>query len=258
MTGEQGEIRKSPERNCMKKAIFFLILLIIAGGTAVYFGWVNIEPGYFGVAHSTLTGTVPYPLESGKIHWFWQKLVPKSFHLYEVENRPRSLSLDSTYYLPGSEQLQEFGSFDLVIGADLQYRLDFSAAVLLIELGLLDEFEEHLEREITAMLDEVVSGFMLDNIVRYSQYDAPIRYDSLDRLEEYITGRIRNTAKRFKLADAEWEIAFKEIPQLDLYNEALNQYFTYLEAAYRYKEEELERESGYLARVKENELEVDQ
>jgi hypothetical protein len=98
---------------------------------------------------------------------------------------------------------------------------------------------------------------MLDNMVRYSQYDAPIRYDSLDRLEEYITGRIRNTAKRFKLADAEWEIAFKEIPQLDLYNEALNQYFTYLEAAYRYKEEELERESGYLARVKENELEVD-
>jgi hypothetical protein len=241
----------------MKKAIFILILLILAGGAAVYFGWVNIEPGHFGIAHSTLTGTVPYPLESGKIHWLWQKLVPKSFHLYEVENRPRSLSLESDYYLPGSEQLQEFGSFVLVIGADLQYRIDFSAAVLLIELGLLDGFEEHLEREISATLDEVVSGFMLDNMIRFSQYDAPVRYDSLDRLEERLAGRIRDTAERFELADAEWEIAFKEIPQLALYNEALDQYFAYLEAAYRYKEEELERQSGYLARVKENELEVD-
>jgi hypothetical protein len=64
----------------MKKFILIFILLIIAAGVVFYFGWVNVPPGSFAIAHSTLTGTVDYPLESGEINWLWQKLVPKSFH----------------------------------------------------------------------------------------------------------------------------------------------------------------------------------
>jgi hypothetical protein len=241
----------------MKKAILILILLILAGGTALYFGWVNIKPGYFGVAHSTLTGTVPYPLESGKVHWLWQKLVPKSFHLYKVDKQPQSLSIESSYPLPGSEQIQEFGTFELVVDTDLQYRLDYQAATSLIELGLFDGFTAHLEEEVTAQVNEAVSGFMLESMIRHSQYNSPVSYDSLDRLKEIIAGRIRNLVERYGLADAGWEVAFKAIPQLDLYNDALNRYFAHIEAVYRNKEEELDRERIYLARTKENDLEID-
>jgi hypothetical protein len=256
-TIELGEVFKIPERNYMKKAILILILLILAGGTILFFGWVNIKPGYFGIAHSTLTGTVPYPLESGKIHWFWQKLVPKSFHLYEVDNQPRSLSIESSYPLPGSEQIQEFGTFDLVVDTDLQYRLDFETASSLIELGLFDGFTAHLEGEVTAQVGEEVSSFMLESMIRHSQYKTPVSYDSLDRLKESIRRRIRDIVQHYGLADADWEVAFKEIPQLDLYNDALNRYFAHIESVYRYKEEELDREKIYLARAKENDLEID-
>ena len=73
----------------MKTAIIIIVLLIAAAGTAFYFGWVKVEPDEIGLAHSTITGTIDYPVESGRIYWFWQKLVPKTFYLYTVQKKIR-------------------------------------------------------------------------------------------------------------------------------------------------------------------------
>jgi len=42
----------------MKTAIWIIVVLILIAGAVFYFGWVRIEPETFGVAHSTITGTV--------------------------------------------------------------------------------------------------------------------------------------------------------------------------------------------------------
>ena len=163
----------------MKKAILIFILLVIAAGVVLYFGWVNVKPGYFVIAHSTLTGTVEYPLESGKIHWLWQKLIPKSFHLYTIEREPVSLSFTTTHSLPGSEQLAEFGKFDLTIRTDIQYSIEYEAARKLIESGLFDEFDEYFSKLISSQVDEAVAGFMLNNMTRHSRDDDEISYSML-------------------------------------------------------------------------------
>jgi len=241
----------------MKKAIFIFILLIIAAGVVLYFGWVNIKPGYFGIAHSTLTGTVGYALESGKIHWFWQKLIPKSFHLYMVERKPITQSFTTTHSLPGSEQLAEFGKFDLTIQTDIRYNVEYDAALKLIENGLHEGFEDHFALLASARVDEAVAGFVLDNMTRYSQYDEEISYSMLGRLEKSIDGSITNLVRDYGLAQASWSITYRQIPQIGLYNDALKRYFSHLEKAYKFKEEELDRASENLALINEYDLEIE-
>jgi len=241
----------------MKKAIFIFILLVIAAGVVLYFGWVNIKPGFFGIAHSTLTGTVEYPLESGKIHWLWQKLIPKSFHLYVVERKPIIQSFTTTHSLPGSEQLAEFGKFDLTLQTDIQYSIEYDAALKLIENGLYEEFEDHFTQLVSTRVDEAVTGFVLDNMTRYSQYDQEISYSMLGRLEKSIDGSITDIVRDNALVDASWSITYIEIPQIELYNDALERYFSHLETVYRFKEEELDRESENLALMNEHDLEID-
>jgi hypothetical protein len=241
----------------MKKAITIFILLLIAAGVVLYFGWVNVKPGFFGIAHSTLTGTVEYALESGKIHWFWQKLIPKSFHLYMVERKPVMQSFITTHPLPGSEQLAEFGNFNLTIQIDVQYSIEYEAALKLIERGLFEEFEEHFAHLMSTRVDEVVAAFMLDNMTRHSQYDEDIGYGTLSRLEKSIEGSITHIAREYELVNTSWSIIYVEIPQMELYNNALGRYFSHLEKVYRFKEKELDRESENLALMKEYDMEID-
>jgi hypothetical protein len=240
----------------MKKFIVILIILIIAAGAVLYFGWINIKPGTFGVAHSTIAGTIDYPLESGKIHWLWQKLIPKSFHLYTVQKEPLHITFESTYPLPGSEQLEEFGRFDIIIQTDIQYSIDFDAARKLIESGLFSEFNEYFSDLLSSQVDDVIAEFVLESMI-YSQYDAEISYRTLESLKEDIEEKIQSTVREYLLEDASWSITYREMPQIELYIEALNRYFSHMETVYRYKEQELNRESEYLARLKETDLEVD-
>jgi hypothetical protein len=241
----------------MKKAILIFILLLIAAGVVLYFGWVNVKPGFFAIAHSTLTGTVEYPLESGKIHWFWQKLIPKSFHLYMIERKPIVHSFTSSHSLPGSEQLAEFGTFDLVMQIDIQYSIEYDAALKLIESGLYGEFEEHFARTLSSKVDEAAAGFVLENLTAYAQFEEEISYSMLGRLETSIDLSIRNAVIDYKLADASWSITYVEIPQIELYNDALMRYFAHLEKVFRFKEEELDRESKLLAIMNEYDLEIE-
>jgi hypothetical protein len=241
----------------MKKAIVIFILLIIAAGVVLFFGWINVKPGFFGVAHSTLTGTVDYALESGRIHWFWQKLVPKSFTVYLVERAPITQSFTTTHPLPGSEQLSEFGSFNLTIQTDIQYNIEFDAAVHLIESGLYENFSEHFSELVSARLGEAVAGFVMENMTRHSQYDEEISYSMLYGLEKRIGNRLSDAVREYRLADASWGVTFVEVPQIELYNDALERYFSHLENVYRFKEEELDRETEQLAIMNEYDMEIE-
>ena len=77
----------------MKKIILTIIVIIIAGGAAIYFGWISVDPGCFAIAHSTITGTVDYPLESGRFYWLWQKLILGTFHIYTVQKKPERIKM---------------------------------------------------------------------------------------------------------------------------------------------------------------------
>ena len=87
----------------MKKFIFWLIFLIIIAGAVGYFGWIRVPENTVALGFSSITGYDTAFMESGKINWRWQKLIPKCYTLkmYRLDTESAEISVSQT--LPSGE-----------------------------------------------------------------------------------------------------------------------------------------------------------
>lgn len=232
----------------MKKAIAIIIILIIAAGVGFYFGWVRVEPETFALAHSTITGTFNFPLESGNLYWFWQKLIPKTFHIYTVQKEPYTLEFETRTSLPKSENLADFGTFTLGMKVKIQYRIDFESAKQLFDEGLFSVFHDHYKDEVLSLTSEAASRFVVEGMTRYAYSVRTFDYRILDSLKQELEEKINVHSGAYKLKEVSVSIVYSEIPQLDVYVEALKKYFSHLENVFDLKELELKEKSEYRKR----------
>ncbi|MDR1180098.1 MAG: hypothetical protein LBK44_06300 [Spirochaetales bacterium] len=68
----------------MKKFVALCIILLAAGGTVFYFGWVQIgiPAGNTAVIFTKTWGWEEKPVSPGTFIWRWEKLIPGNFSLY--------------------------------------------------------------------------------------------------------------------------------------------------------------------------------
>lgn len=241
----------------MKKIILTIIVIIIAGGAAIYFGWISVDPGCFAIAHSTITGTVDYPLESGRFYWLWQKLILGTFHIYTVQKKPERIKIEITQPLPGSDQLQNFGRFNIGVLVSIEYIVDFELAKKLVGDGLLGNFRENLSDQLNLKLKETLSNFISTQIISSSTRDLPVDHIKLENLKDELGKSIIDIAKSNKLHSISWSIAYSELPQPDVYARAVDRYLSYIDIAYSMQQEELQREFESRRRIAEHDIEID-
>ena len=103
----------------MKKFIFWLFFLIIIAGVVGYFGWIRVPENNVALGFSTITGYDTAFMESGKLNWRWQKLVPKCYTLkmYQLETQSADVSVSQT--LPSGD----------LYASEMTGKPDFSFAV---------------------------------------------------------------------------------------------------------------------------------
>ena len=103
----------------MKKFIFWLFFLIIIAGVVGYFGWIRVPENNVALGFSTITGYDTAFMESGKLNWRWQKLVPKCYTLkmYQLETQSTDVSVAQT--LPSGD----------LYASEMTGKPDFSFAV---------------------------------------------------------------------------------------------------------------------------------
>ena len=103
----------------MKKFIFWLIFLIIIAGVVGYFGWIRVPENNVALGFSTITGYDTAFMESGKLNWRWQKLIPKCYVLkmYQLETQNAEISVAQT--LPSGD----------LYASEMTGKPDFSFAV---------------------------------------------------------------------------------------------------------------------------------
>ncbi len=239
----------------MKKIITIFIFLIIAAGVGFYFGWVNIEPGTFGIAHSTITGTFDFPLESGNLYWFWQKLVPKTFHIYPISKEPYRIEFETSTTLPKSEDLTDFGKFILTVNVKVQYKLDFESAKELFSNGLLINFHTLFNAELISLAEERTSAFIVEGMTRYAYSTRTFDYTVLDDMKTELERNILRHSEKYKLKDVTLSIIYTQIPQIDIYVEALKKYYAHMENLYNIKEEKLVKDLDLQKKRQEEDLE---
>jgi hypothetical protein len=137
----------------MKKFIVFFILLLAAGGTGFYFGWVQLAvPAQSrGVIFTKTGGWDAQAVEPGVFTWRWEKLIPGNFTLYLYPDKIYTSEIRSSGSLPSAGAYSLFldGSpgFGYSVRLSLSYRIndEYFPALARTEGVLPDGLEAWLE-----------------------------------------------------------------------------------------------------------------
>ena len=127
----------------MKKFIFWLIFLILIAGTVFYFGWVRVPENNIALGFSTLTGYDSSLMESGKINWRWQKLIPKTYSLKMYELNTINTDIEVSQMLPSGDLYASVmnGTPDFSLRAELtvSYKVKEDSLYKMITEGQIGE-----------------------------------------------------------------------------------------------------------------------
>jgi len=215
----------------MKKFIISVFILLIAGGTAFYFGWIqfSLDAGEYAVVFTKTRGFEEKPIKAGEFQWRWEALLPTNLSLYTFKLTPHAISLKASGSLP-SEKLYE-GVTDL--NPDFTYSINLSASVVvnseklpkLVESGRLsqdnlDNFYKNISERMTAY----AANFFHNKLASMTKPENDFLYKKvLDSLEE-------DLEKKFSAIKIE-SITPKQIhiPDMEVYRKAKSIYFDILE-----------------------------
>jgi hypothetical protein len=160
----------------LKKFLWTLLILVILGGAAFFFGWAQlmVPADAYGVMMSKTHGLDPTLIRAGEFRWVWYKLIPSNVEIqvFRLKNMLRSVRTDGT--LPsGAEYAVLAGStadFSYQIEATLSFSIRPESLVNLVSSkhitgqDALDAFEETLADEIQAFALQRLRVYLDDEL----------------------------------------------------------------------------------------------
>ncbi len=212
----------------MKKFIFWLFFLIIIAGVVGYFGWIRVPENNVALGFSTITGYDTAFMESGKINWRWQKLIPKCYILkmYQLETENTEISVSQT--LPSGElyasEMAGNPDFSFSVKFAATYKIKEDSLYGMATSGVLGddglssfyaEVKEKIQNAAASLLGEEMAKTMTGN--SFSQ----------KALEDGVKNRIQG-----QLADVEiisFETVEAKFPDIELYKAAKAKYMENME-----------------------------
>ena len=156
----------------MKKFLFFLLFLLIIGGTGFFFGWAQLKvpTGSYGVMRSKTHGLDPKVIRDGELRWVWYKLIPTNVKIaiYSPGVVTRSIrnsgSLSSGQVYAAMAGLD--ADFSCEVGGELSFSLnpdslpDISARENLNDDADLKKVEDRLAERIESFVLQRVKAYV--------------------------------------------------------------------------------------------------
>jgi hypothetical protein len=183
----------------MKKFIITLLILVILGGVAFFFGWAQftVPPGQYGVIISKTHGIDSQIVRSGEFRWVWYKLIPTNVKIavFNLEHMKHPINFNSI--LPSGET---YASFVGVTRADFSWSYKGEIAFslkpeMLVEITKkqnlkdqenLDEYMQRMARDIEFIVLRTLGD--TDNIrieqIMSGKNDAVLEQEVRDRFPE--------------------------------------------------------------------------
>ena len=212
----------------MKKFIFWLIFLIIIAGVVGYFGWIRVPENTVALGFSTITGYDKVFMESGKLNWRWQKLIPKCYVLKFYQLDAQNAEIAVSQGLPSGELYAS----EMAGSPDFSFSVKYAATYKIKEDSLysmatsgalgesgLDQFyasvKDQIQNSAASLLGEEMSKAMEGST--FSQ----------KALEEAVRGRISS-----QMADVDiisFETVEARFPDVELYKAAKAKYMENME-----------------------------
>jgi hypothetical protein len=217
----------------MRKFVISLLILLIAGGVAFYFGWVQLQmpPNTYGVVFTKTGGWDDTVIRPGEFHWRWERLLPTNFTLHVYSASPHRAEVRASGMLPSADvyagYLEENPDFSYEIAVSVSYRVRSSELPRLAEeedlrpAGLEDWYAQYDER-ITDRARGRVRELYAD-----AQTDSPGRVE-LGSLEDELTDRLAEEFETLEIISA--VPTTMSVPDFALYEAARSLYFEAVEA----------------------------
>lgn len=113
----------------MRKFIVSLFILIIAGGVAFYFGWIQFQlpTDSYGVIFTKTNGFEATVVRPGTFVWRWQRLLPTNLKLYTFKLVPQQVNVSAEGALPSGTLYAQY----LDGNPDFSYKIKLSLSYLL-------------------------------------------------------------------------------------------------------------------------------
>lgn len=218
----------------MKKILFFMFLFIAAAGAVLYFGWIQIPENKSALFFSSITGYEENLLETGKFHWRWQKLIPRTSKTFLINTAPEKAEIRLDGKLPSADAY----SVNMPGKPDFSYALSADAVYTLKQ----DYIAERLVKGLSASGDEESSeitetvyaetGRKIENVLR-SEVEKSFtdktgsfsdNRDFLDKMfsSERLSSLIQESVEGIELK--EFGVTRIVIPDINLYRAAVKIY----------------------------------
>jgi hypothetical protein len=144
----------------MKKIIVALFIILILGGTAFFFGWVQfrVPPGSYGVMRSRTHGVDMSVIREGEFRWVWYAVIPANAEITTFTPKLVEQPIQASGSLPSGAVYASFVGLDTDFSYEYSGSLSFMVKAdhlpaLMTERGVanqedLEAFERRLAREI--------------------------------------------------------------------------------------------------------------
>lgn len=129
----------------MKKLVVLLLILVVLGGTAFYFGWVQIRlpENTYAVVFTKTGGWDEEIITPGKFVWRWERLVPTNFKMHKFQLKPFTAKVRAAGSLPSGDiyagMLDPSPNFDFTANLSVSFGIKPDALPRLVSTALLSE-----------------------------------------------------------------------------------------------------------------------
>jgi hypothetical protein len=117
----------------MKKFFGILLILILLGGAAFFFGWaqLRVPAGSLGIIRSKTHGVDPKPVKEGEFRWLWYKLIPTNVSIEVYRPERITLSFKGSGFLPSGDTYAALAgireNFSWEISGEFSFRISGAA-----------------------------------------------------------------------------------------------------------------------------------
>ncbi len=240
------------------KLFLLLIFIILVGGAAFYFGWIQfqLEENTYGVVFSKTSGYEDEVLEPGRFNWRWEALIPTNMTLHKISLVPRSVELQKSGSLPSgkvyAEAIEAAVDFEYALRISLTYSLRPDELPRLVkEESLTAETLDDYYLEIEQRINSGISGYIENRISRNEDISAEDFKTAA--FEQALIERIQGELPFVAIQSV--ALTQLTVPDIRLYQAARSYYFDLLQTRQETETATLEREREWIV-SQESKLEV--
>ncbi|MDR2742001.1 MAG: hypothetical protein LBB98_07570 [Treponema sp.] len=174
----------------MKKIVVAFFIILILGGTAFFFGWVQfrVPPGSYGVMRSKTHGIDTTVIREGKFRWVWYAAIPTNVGITIFTPKVVEQPIQASRSLPSGDIYASFAGVDVDFSYEYTGSLSFMVKpdylpVLMAEGGVVNQ--EDLEAFEGRLADEIAS-YSVRRLEEYTGEGDGIGDLDADKLKEGI------------------------------------------------------------------------